>query len=242
MLSVIIPIAIVCFVTAAIYGCNILTKNNPKLIRGFKWGNTPEEREEDELWLKRYRRNMTIAAVVIFFGGITSALFKNTIALLIFLILPSTVAILYSTFTQPRQSKLNKASAIIISFAVVIACILVPVYFTKATDLETTMYKDHIEIGGIYGTTIYYDDITEIKTCDRLPEISLRTNGLSLNDVKLGYFKTADNEKIIIFAHSDSKFIQITDKKQGKIYLNSKHPEKTEEILRQIQHSMKGQE
>lgn len=107
---------------------------------------------------------------------------------------------------------------------------MVPAVHFYYKDLEVVFASDDLEIKGLYGQTIRYDDILRIEECPALPEISYRANGLSLDATNLGYFKTRDGETIKLFTHSDSCYIEIEDRRHNRFYLSKKRVEETNEL------------
>ena len=104
MAQTIILIAIACLTSGILYGCAILTKNNPELTSGFKWGDTPEEREEDKRWLKMVDKHMRLSAIVTLAGSITAALLDSVAPYLFFLCAPMLISISYCYSKKPRRS------------------------------------------------------------------------------------------------------------------------------------------
>lgn len=68
------------------------------------------------------------------------------------------------------------------------------------------------------------NEIKTIQLVDKLPEISIRTNGFALQTIKKGYFKTANGEKIKLLINTDKQpIIYITTTDNQNIYYSSKN-------------------
>lgn len=107
--AIIIVTVVVLLYSALIYGTVILAKMNPEIINGFRWGNTPEEREEDKRKLALGYRTMTLAAVTTPVCALVGALTGNVEAFVALLIAPLVIATLYWVVIMPRHRKRKKA-------------------------------------------------------------------------------------------------------------------------------------
>lgn len=241
MIQSIILIAIACLTSGILYGCALLTKNNPELISGFKWGNTPEEIEEDKQWLKMQDKYMRLSAAVTLAGGIVTALLDSVALYIFFLCAPMLVCISYCHSKKPRRSLCDKlATNIAIGIAaVVLLCTVISLVYVCSTDLDATVSKDKIEFNGLYGVTLECNDVTSVEMTDQLPDLSLRKNGFSWENTKLGYFNTTEGENVLLFVHGNPPLIRLTDKKNGTIYINTKNENATIDLYKEIKRNAK---
>ncbi len=242
MTLVIVQLLIVIFVSALLFGVTLWAVRCPNIISGFKWGDAPQEIEQDKQWLRRFYRVMTRTSLVIFAGGVVSIILKNMLLYVFFLCVPAFVAPLYLALLAPRRKTVTpgrKAVCWGIIVSIVLLLVVSTVHFYNK-DLKVVFGADYLEITGLYGMTIPYDDILRIEECPALPEISYRSNGLSLGTTNLGYFKTRDDETVILFTHSDSCFIEIEDKHHNCFYLSKKRTEETNELYKAILMRLSG--
>lgn len=236
MTPVIVQLLIVIFVSALLFGVTLWAVRCPNIISGFKWGDTPEEIEQDKQWLQRFYKVMTRTSLVIFAGGVVSIVLKNMLLYVLFLCVPAFVAPLYLALLAPRRKTVTPGRKAV-CWGIIVSTVLllmVPTVRFYNKDLKVVFGADYLEITGLYGMTIPYDDILRIEKCPALPEISYRSNGLSLGTTNLGYFKTRDDETVILFTHSDSCFIEIEDKHHNCFYLSKKRTEETNELYKAI--------
>lgn len=236
MTPVIVQLLIVIFVSALLFGVTLWAVRSPNIISGFKWGDTPEEIEQDKQWLRRFYRVMTRTALVIFVGGVLSIVLKSMLLYVLFLCVPAFVAPLYLALLAPRRKRVTpRRKAVCWGIIVSVVLLLVgPAVHFYNKDLKAVFAADYLEITGLYGMAIPYDDILRIKECSALPELSYRANGLSLGTTNLGYFKTRDGETVRLFTHSDSCFIEIEDCLHNRLYLSKKRADETKELYRAI--------
>ena len=241
-MPVTIQLVIVIFTSALLCGVTLWAVRCPNIISGFRWGNTPEEVEQDRLWLRRFYRVMTRTALVIFVGGVVSIVLKSMLLYVLFLCVPAFVAPLYLALLVPRRKTVTPGRKAvcwgIIVFIVLLLVMPAVLFYNK--DLKVVFASDYLEIKGLYGQTIRYDDILRIEECSALPEISYRANGLSLDATNLGYFKTRNGETVKLFTHSDSCFIEIEDCRHNRFYLSRKRTEETSELYDAILSRLSG--
>lgn len=101
---------------------------------------------------------------------------------------------------------------------------IVAMFFHSLQDNKIEISNNIIKIKGDYGMEIKTNEIKTIQLVDKLPEISIRTNGFALQTIKKGYFKTANGEKIKLLINTDKQpIIYITTTDNQKIYYSSKN-------------------
>lgn len=209
----------------------IVTENNAKyLLAGY---NTMTEKERQNFDIKSYIpyfRNFHI-----FLG---SSLFIICLAIyylvspdwsgIVMIIYPS-IAYIYFIWKGNQFSKLNDGKqkrkttiAMVFMFSVFLA--IVAMFFHSLQDNKIEIGNNIIKIKGDYGMEIKTNEIKTIQLVDKLPEISIRTNGFALQTIKKGYFKTANGEKIKLLINTDKQpIIYITTTDNQKIYYSSKN-------------------
>lgn len=234
MIQSVIMILIACVIAALLYGVAALAKMNPELINGFKWGETPEEKEEDRRWLGLFHSCWKLTAAVLLFGCIVASLLKSEVLYVFFIILPVLAASIYCLVKSPKRMMPKSRNAIVALLSAVMIAVVVLIGYVRFTDLDATVEKDRIEVAGMYDVTVKCSEITDMAICNSLPKISFRTNGVSLDGVKLGHFQTADGEEVLLLLHGDAPFIRIMDKEHGTIYMNAREAGKTQALYKQL--------
>ena len=125
-----------------------------------------------------------------------------------------------SAYSSSKKSILI-ALAIVISVAVGITWTALPPAFELGNEQFT--------VSGAYGVSIHYQDIKEINLADKIPPLSLRTNGLGLGPILKGHFKLEDKNKALLFLRSANGPVLII-KRQSKpeiIMINCKDAAET---------------
>ena len=93
------------------------------------------------------------------------------------------------------------------------------------------------KMDGLYGVNIPFSEIAQADTITwlQMPQISLRTNGISLMKVNRGHFKTTDGSKIRLSIYCGvSPVIRIADCRGAVYYINRKNADETRKIFSQL--------
>ena len=99
------------------------------------------------------------------------------------------------------------------------------------TDANTFKLK------GLYGVNLPFTEIAEADAISwsKMPAISLRTNGISLNKVHRGKFRTTDGEKIhLSIQRGVSPVIRIVKNDGSVYYINRKNAAETRQIFNKL--------
>ncbi|NLW06480.1 MAG: hypothetical protein GX039_00620 [Clostridia bacterium] len=120
-----------------------------------------------------------------------------------------------------------------VSFLLIMTLIAVGllVYYSSkpAQFLITT---EHLEIKGLYGEKIYFDNINEITLAESLPEIISRTNGAALGNKMKGYFRLAEIGKAKLFVNlASSPFVFIHRETKPVVIINCDTESETKELF-----------
>ena len=123
--------------------------------------------------------------------------------------------------------KRNRSYIISISlFILVIGGISVLSYFSYQ-GYELVTKKESFEITGMYGDEWAYEEIIKVDLMEKLPEVTVRTNGVGLPTLSKGHFKVTGYGSSLLFIQKGSSpyiYIELKDK---KIFINDKEPENT---------------
>ncbi len=114
---------------------------------------------------------------------------------------------------------------------VLIPCMLI--YFSL--EVAVTTPNQGVKISGIYGEEIQADDILQIELVKGIPPTKMRTNGYSLGETRIGYFKTTNNGIIKLFLYTSSgPFLKITQKNGCNIYVGYNKKQKTQKTYERV--------
>jgi len=138
------------------------------------------------------------------------------------------------TDTQPMDVP-SKKWRTFISIAI-IAPILLLVYFSYK-EPKVEIDNNSFKLNGVYGVNLPFSEIAEADTIawSKMPTISIRTNGISLNKVNRGKFKTTNGEKIHLSIHRGvSPVIRIVKQDGSVYYINRKNTDETRQIFNKL--------
>ena len=94
-----------------------------------------------------------------------------------------------------------------------------------------------LKLKGLYGVNLSFSEITEADTIvwSEMPVISRRTNGISLNEVHRGNFRTAGDKKVhLSIHHGVSPVIRIVERDGSEYYINRKDVIETRQIFKKL--------
>jgi uncharacterized membrane protein SirB2 len=135
-------------------------------------------------------------------------------------------------YEVPKKRKRSYIISISL-FIVIIGGISALSYFSYR-GYELVTKEESFEITGMYGDEWNYEDITTIELMEKLPEVTVRTNGVGLPTLSKGHFKVSGYGRSLLFIHKGSSpniYIELKDK---KIFINDKEPEKTKSWYQQL--------
>lgn len=130
--------------------------------------------------------------------------------------------------TKYEVPKKRKRSYII-SISLLIAVIggLSTLTFFSYQGYELVTKEKSFEITGMYGDEWGYEDITSIELMEKLPEVTVRTNGVGLPTLSKGHFKVKDYGSSLLFIQKESSPYIYIELKDMKIFINDKDTEQT---------------
>ena len=219
---------------------NRIRKRTDKIV-GVDSDKTGEEVEEGKAWRALLCRWISTGNVITLIGGGVSIYFDNLLLYTLFVSLPVPLGLLFAYGKKCKSGKggsQQKSTVLIVTIAVVFLLELVAIVavsFHGSGDIRLSFNQNELEIHGLYGTNIPYEDIKQLCLKSNLPAIKHRSNGFEARNTGLGNFVTNDDLRIMLFTHSDTCFIRIVTKGNEAFYLSSRQPSKTKTLLGEIQ-------
>lgn len=130
--------------------------------------------------------------------------------------------------TKYEVPKMRKRSYIIsISLFIVVIGGLVALSYFSYQGYELITKEKSFEITGMYGDEWEYEDIASIELMEKLPEVTVRTNGLGLPTLSKGYFKVKGYGSSLLFIQNGSSPYIYIELENRKIFINDNDPEQT---------------
>jgi heme/copper-type cytochrome/quinol oxidase subunit 4 len=180
-------------------------------------------------------RNIMIAIAIALVGGEWLSKWFDSNFYSILSILGVCILLLYLLYVQGKiSSRMKRKSRIYGIFVFVLIAGLIILPLCRGTSVSYT--NETLRISGMYGTEIPSSEIRRVSLEQTLPEITWRTNGLSVGDVKKGYFRTGDDRKVKLFLASDkAPFLHVQTIWNEDIYINSSRPEEIRKLYLQME-------
>lgn len=177
------------------------------------------------MWLFEWLNepNGMIACVVVLFGSSVVVIVKSQK--------------FYANVTHRGKFGKGAKWSGIISIVILIGVGIVLYFAAQPTKLTAT--ADSLTIGGMYGETFAWSEITELALLEDMLAISMRTNGSALGSKLQGHFKLENGDKVKLFIDK-SKPPFITFVAGGKrFYMNKLERGETESLFAQMEHYTK---
>lgn len=132
----------------------------------------------------------------------------------------------YDKGAYHKDGSMKKGPKITIGLTVIILLGLIGMGVYGLTPTKNVANEDSLTIEGMYGETIFYKDMEKVELVESFPEIKMRTNGYSLNNVLKGYFTLEELGKGKLFIqlgnppyiiiHTEKKFFIINEPERSK--------------------------
>ena len=176
--------------------------------------------------LKRLRRikiALILAGSFILVGGFACLAFHWEDYQLVVILVPEIVAIVYMLLQLYKIEKKRKSILILSIIVILGVLLLIGTLPITATDNNTTIRNDTLFIEGLYAKEIPIASITQVDGNATVPDIKMRTNGMSLGENNVGHFQTKEGENVLLYLHSDDTNVtHIKTKNNEDIYINFK--------------------
>lgn len=189
-------------------GYLINEKNAGSLLSGYNMMSAEQQAEFDlKGYLKEFKRFHVFLALSFTLLGLFALYVMGENAAGIFLGVYPIIAYLYFIlrtrhYQGPnQQSTVKWASALLV--VVLLGVIGLFVYGFQESKMEfgaETMY-----INGMYSIELRPDQVESFSLVDQIPPIRYRMNGFSSGEVRRGYYKTGDGEKVRLLVNSSDR-------------------------------------
>lgn len=203
----------------------ILVRKFNSFISGF---NTSSEEEQQQMIQQGYPRAigrmMLTVGIILTVGfllqllGVVYAIEGSYIGMVIFIFLS---LFRLNKYGKIKSKKINK-NILILSFILVIAVFAIP-FLPNSFQLNENSFK----ISGLYGEEWAFTDIEDVFLYDELPNITFKTNGISMFGKQIGNFHMEELGAVKLFVHSNQGPYLVIHTKDHFIIMNSNNPEKT---------------
>ncbi|WP_245987188.1 DUF3784 domain-containing protein [Maribacter vaceletii] len=219
----------------------IVTENNAEyLLSGY---NTMSKEERKKVDLKSFipffrKFHIVLGVSFLILGYGLNVINKNVAG--IFLGVYPILAYIYfaittSIFTGGLKTKSNKIGIFTLAGAFIFVIGLLTYGFKENKILFDSQ---KVEFKGTYGEILQTDQIKSIEIENELPNISLKTNGFAIGEIRKGYFKTKNGEVVKLILNSEQKpYILFTKLDGTKIYYSAKE-KSNKGILKELKNKL----
>lgn len=206
-------------------GLGFLVKASPDLIAGYNTMSMDKKKNVDIDGLSTFLRNglITIGLIIIVGFGFFKLTGFNMIAnsvMPISILVGVTILAIYSNRFDHNKDNKSKLPFIVFGAATIF---VVALFIYGYLPSKTIVQNDTLQFTGMYGFKMQSSDISNVELTDKIPAITIRTNGFSSGASKKGSFKLDKYGKCKLFLNADKgPFLIITNRLGEKIILNDK--------------------
>ena len=220
---------------------------NPMLISGVNTMSKKRLAKVDLDGLKLGYRNVFLicGGATVLFGGIFTLahlpygfhLVMQLVAVFALVIACIVLGKRYDAGLQGEEGKKERTKNWIAIIVTIVAFAVILFFFFKGSKPATIVVsEDYITAkGGGYSASIPVADITTTTVLNYWPPISIRTNGVSTDNVNIGHFRLKNGESCMIFAcTTGGPLLEVRTADDKLYYLNCATEEETLEMIAKV--------
>ena len=99
---------------------------------------------------------------------------------------------------------------------------------------------DNLVIRGSYGQIVSIDEIQSCEMLEKMPKITIRTNGIGLPNVRIGHFRVSGIGKCRLYINLKyPPYVHVATVSGKHIFFNTKDPEGTAGLFEAVSDSIK---
>lgn len=211
------------------------------LIAGYNTASAEEKAYMKEKGIGKFVGNYMYGLAAIILTGFllekAGVRYAQDIAWAVFAVVIVIMLIRIRRFNYPgtrNSPQARRSLRLTLLILVIVAVLITWTAFPAGVDLQS----DQFVISGVYGVSCRYSDIEQVQLIliEELPDINLRTNGLSLGPINKGHFQLEDGGSVLLYLRNRKPpFIHITFKSEQKpIILNYADPTLTTELFEEL--------
>ncbi|HQA08544.1 MAG TPA: DUF3784 domain-containing protein [Syntrophomonadaceae bacterium] len=208
------------------------------LIAGYNTSSPEERAYMKEKGIGKFVGNYMYGLAAIILAGFllkkVGVPYAQDISWLVFVVVIVVMLIRARQFNPPGPPSPQRRRSLWLTLVIVVVVAVVVTWNAIPANIE--MEEEQVTISGAYGTSFKYADIDQVQLLEELPEISLRTNGISLGPINKGHFKLEDGGSVLLFLRNGKPpFIHITfNSDQKPIIINAGNPESTNQLFQEL--------
>ena len=220
---------------------------NPMLISGVNTMSKKRLAQVDLDGLKQGYRNVFLicGGAIVLLGGIFTLthlpigfhLVMQLVEVFAAVVASVVLSKRYDAGLQGEEGKKERTKNWIAIIVTVVAFVVILFFFFKGSKPATVeVSEDYITAkGGGYSASISMSDIAETNVLTDWPDIAIRTNGISTDNVGIGHFRLKGGESCMMFVCTEGGPLLEVRTVDGKLYyLNCATEEETLEMIANV--------
>lgn len=232
----------------------LLVYKFPMMISGVNTMSKKRLAQVDLDGLKLAFRNVFLicGGVIVLLGGIFTLahlsygfhLVMQLVAILALVVACFVLSKRYDMGMQGEEGKKERKKNWIAIIITVVAFAVILFFFFKGSKPATVEVSgDYITAkGGGYSASIAMSDVAEANVLSDWPDISLRTNGLSTDNVSIGHFRLKSGESCMLFLCDDGgPVLEVRTVDGGLYYFNCATENETLEMIAKVKQQISEQ-
>lgn len=233
------------FIGILIIATGFLVKIFPNIIAGYNTMSREEKENVDIKGLSSHLRNgmiligLLVILVPLLLNWVGFSKLANQSLFFILFIGVILTVITAQRYDHNKPSKSNikgKWVAIITISAAIVFSIGLILYGLFSTNIS--LENDTFKISGIYKTKIAVSSIERIELIEKLPKITLKTNGFNFGEVLKGNFKTEEFGVVKLYVeYLKGPFLEIVHADGKRVYINLKKI-KSKDLFDELNHQI----
>lgn len=195
------------------------------LIAGYNTMSKEKKQRVDVEGLRNFLGNsmFVIAGIFLLMFMFLQLGFKNSlIATIVMAVVYFMFMAIYAQRFSMDKAEQRKGIIVMIVIFALSAALIAPMFFFGGQDTVITVGDQEIKISGMYGTTIAFADLEDVKLVEEIPRILARTNGYAAGSVLKGNFKLEELGYVKLYLMSDKGPYLIIQDKKGYYIVNYK--------------------
>ncbi|MET3576055.1 DUF3784 domain-containing protein [Bhargavaea ullalensis] len=235
-MSLIFWTQIVLIVMFALFAYAILKKKAYFLISGFA---TRADAEQEELIRNGYPQGvgrlffflaagLAVIQILSFFGFSHS--FEIQMAFLFLGLFGGLILLSRKEIPQKRKRAFITSSVMAVLVIGGVSVLLL----TGSRPVAVTFGPDSLDISGMYGEEISYQDIQSSELLERMPDVSYKENGFGFSSFAKGWFKTKEYGSALLFVDMRKQPVLLIKTTDGPVFLTGASNAQTQQWKKKI--------
>jgi len=221
-----------------VIGIGFLVKAAPELIAGYNTMSKEKKSNVDINGLSSYLKKGLIAIglsiILGYYLFFSIGLYTIANSMVIISVLGGVTLLVVNAkkFDRNTTNKKVKATNILLVATVLF---VIGLFYYGSKPMEITVSNESLLIKGMYGFELPMHNIREVKLVEKIPTITLRTNGYSFGSTKKGYFNLEEYGNCRLFLCSNSSpYLLIVEENGKKTIINFDDKKATETTFEKL--------